>query len=233
MADWLESCLDALKDWQALISGLLALVAGTFVLIDGREKARIAEKHRQQDRDRERRAVHSHIKMLYRKCSDLLHKIDEHADFREDFQRERLEDASVYPPNLFHKSRIFEACFDRLSTAAAPEAIVINLADLLDKLSAFELAYDRYYKFFHRDIHLISASRRQSQLFEDADSLNNERLLIDGVEALSEFLKESAAKLQEEMRLSFADLFTNAGKSTGKSGEENEESVSNKSEELG
>lgn len=195
-----------LKDWQVLASGVMALAAGAFVLLQGRMLIEFERKKEQREAAREMRATWHMIRALHDECSEMIAQLEEHDGLRQDFEHRYLESrgdfAGIRPPSAVMMPRVFELCLQYLSGKVVQGEILLRISDVIDKMFAFDLDYKEYLRHFDHGVLSLVDRRRQLSLGLDQPALD-ERLrldrnkLIDEINASSGALREALDALQK------------------------------------
>lgn len=137
--------INILKDWQELISGILALVAGAFIFLQGRLERRAIERARADDSEKETARTRRILERLDQACSDLQDQVDRVFEILEDvLSAIDRGDRGIQLPSRIVIPKIFEVIFAQLTTQEISIRVYIELSLLLERGTALDEDFRRF-----------------------------------------------------------------------------------------
>jgi hypothetical protein len=197
--------LDWLKDWQVLVSGVLALVAGAFILIQGKMLINFERQKEIEARQNEDKMINAMIRALRDKSRETIGLLAEHDQLRSDFEQYFFslssEAEDIRPPSALMTSRMFELSLHYLAMRGVKTSILVATSDVVDRMTAFNVDFQEYTRYFDHGVQSLQDRRRQLSLrldqpaFEEQIKRNRVRL-IDEINVASGTLRRSLEALQ-------------------------------------
>jgi hypothetical protein len=133
-----------LHDWQELASGLLALLAGAFIFIQGRLERKALKQLRFEELAQEARRTEIILERLKQAAAALVEEIDSYLELLSDVldALDRGDDQVELPPKVL-VPRVFEIMFAQLTTREVPIDIYLQLSALLERGIAIDEDFRR------------------------------------------------------------------------------------------
>jgi hypothetical protein len=137
--------LAILHDWQELAGGILALIAGTFIFLQGALERRANEKSRLEDAEKERDQARLILSRLDQASSDLLSRIERFIEILEDVLTAiDRGDSGIELPEKISVPKLFEVIFAQLTTQDISIQVYIELSLLLEKAAEYDTDFRRF-----------------------------------------------------------------------------------------
>jgi len=134
-----------LHDWQELISGVLALIAGGFIFLQGRFERRALDRLRSEDLLKESVKTRRILERLDEAASDLEERVERSVEIIEDvLSAIDRGDSGIQLPDRISIPKVFEVIFAQLTTQDISIRIYIDLSLLLERGAALDDDFRRF-----------------------------------------------------------------------------------------
>lgn len=134
-----------LHDWQDLASGVLALIAGAFIFLQGAVERSAMLKAQRAEAEKDRRQTHLILQRLEQAAAELEESIERFIENLEDVlgALDRGDDGIQLPGPII-MPKIFEVIFAQLTTREASITIYIELSALMEQGVGYNEDFRRF-----------------------------------------------------------------------------------------
>jgi hypothetical protein len=123
--------LSTLKEWQDLAAGLLALIAGAFIFLEGKRRARVEREARNEE-------IENLALWIERECKFIEEQLDSHSMARNDFLSLLNASRRADFPKLRLKTDIIYSVLSLVCTKGMNAECIEALSDLASRLRGVE-----------------------------------------------------------------------------------------------
>jgi hypothetical protein len=196
--------LDLLHEWQELSSGVLALVAGAFIFLQGALERRVADRARLEDSQKEVSKNSLILDRLNHACVELAESIERAIESLEDvLSAIDRGDQGVDLPSKIVIPKVFEVIFAQLTTRDIPIHVYLELSLLLERGSSIEEDFRRFFVSYGQTVTDYRAAQQRLPFASAGSRLASEepvaQTLLISMRALHEVVNDLDLGIRVEL----------------------------------